>query len=71
MSGGRNTDNLTATSDLGVPLVSTEHDYETVTGGQQHEHYPNPRPQRRLSPSEGHCPLRPRPEPSKPSCWNP
>jgi hypothetical protein len=41
MSRGRNADIFTATSDLGVPLVSTEHDYETATDGQQHEHYPN------------------------------
>jgi hypothetical protein len=70
LSGGYSTDTLTATSDLGVPLVSTEYDYETATDGQQHEHYPNLRPQRRLSPSEGHCLLRPRPEPSEPSCRN-
>jgi hypothetical protein len=70
MSTGRNADIFTATSDLGVPSVSTDHDHETATDGQQHEHYPNPRPQRRFSSPEGHCLLRPRPEPSEPSCRN-
>jgi hypothetical protein len=70
LPGRLNTDTFTATSDLGVPSVSTEHDYETATDGQQHDYYPNLRPQRRLSPSEGHCLLRPRPEPSEPPCRN-
>jgi hypothetical protein len=70
LQGGRNANTFTATSDLGVPLVSTEHDYETATRGRQHQQHSNPHPQHRLPPSEGHCLLRPRTEPSEPSCRN-